>query len=100
MTDKPADQRKQFISSLVRGDLGLILDTDIFMRTTRGQTEALERRRELPHRLRMLLMLIDGRRSVNDFRVAMTNYRSLDESLDMLMKMSYIERLPQRIDDF
>jgi hypothetical protein len=99
MTDKPADQRKQFISSLVRGDLGLILDTDIFMRTTRGQAEALERRRELPHRLRMLLMLIDGRRTVGDFRAAMSNFRSLDESLDMLMKMSFIERLPQRVDE-
>jgi hypothetical protein len=79
-------------------NLGLILDNDVFIRTMRGQKEALERTRELPHRLRMLLMLIDGRRSVGAFRAAMTNYRSLDESLDMLMKMSLIERLPLRLD--
>ncbi len=85
-------------SHLVRAELGLILDSDVFIRTMRGQKEALERTRELPHRLRMLLMLIDGRRSVGAFRAAMTNYRSLDESLDMLMKMSLIERLPLRLD--
>jgi hypothetical protein len=99
MTDKPTDSRKNLISLLVRGELGLILDSDVFMRTSRGQREALERNRELPHRLRMLLMLIDGRRSVGNFRAAMTNYRSLDEALDMLMRMSYIERLPERLDE-
>jgi hypothetical protein len=99
MTDKPTDSRKNLISLLVRGELGLILDSDVFIRTARGQREVLERHRELPHRLRMLLMLIDGRRSVGNFRAAMTNYRSLDESLDMLMRMSYIERLPERFDN-
>ena len=87
------------LSRLVRGELGLIFDSDIFIRTLRGQREALERTRELPHRIRMLLMLIDGRRSVGAFRAAMTNFRSLDETLDMLIKMALIERLPSRLDD-
>lgn len=95
----PNDFSRLPLSRLVRGELGLIFDSDIFIRTLRGQREALERTRELPHRIRMLLMLIDGRRSVGAFRAAMTNFRSLDETLDMLIKMSLIERLPSRLDD-
>lgn len=96
MNDNPADARKKLISSLVRTELGLILDSDVFIRTMKGQREALERQRELPHRLRMMLMLIDGRRSVGNFRAAMTQFRSLDETIDMLMRMHLIERLPSR----
>ncbi len=99
MTDKFTDSHRQLISALVRSELGLILDSDIFIRTARGQKEALERTRELPHRLRMLLMLVDGRRSVANFRAAMTNFRSLDESLDMLLRLQLIERLPTRLND-
>ena len=100
VNDTPQDDYSSLpLSRLVRGELGIIFDSDVFIRTLRGQREALERTRELPHRIRMLLMLIDGRRSVGAFRAAMTNFRSLDETLDMLIKMSLIERLPSRLDD-
>jgi hypothetical protein len=99
MTDKPADSNRKFIMSLLTEEVSLILDGEIFIRTQRGNREAIERNRELPHRLRMLLMLIDGRRTVGHFRAAMTNFRSLDEALDMLIKMNFIQRLPVRLDD-
>jgi hypothetical protein len=93
MTERPTDSHKKLISDLVRSELGLILDSDVFVRTLKGQREALERTRDLPHRLRVLLMLIDGRRSVGNFRAAMTNYRSLDDAIDMLMRMDMIQRI-------
>jgi hypothetical protein len=66
-------------------------EDDIAIRTHMGQNEVALRVKGLPQRLRMLLMLVDGRRTVGTFRSTMTNFRSLDEALDMLIKMGLIE---------
>jgi hypothetical protein len=48
--------------------------------------------------LRTLLALVDGRRSVGELRAAIHSYRGLDDALDMLRKMGFIEPLPERWD--
>jgi hypothetical protein len=68
-------------------------DEDIFIKTHHGRAE-IERGNMLPQRLRMLLMLIDGKRSVGAFRETLTNFRGLDDAVFMLEKMGMIERLP------
>ena len=68
-------------------------DDDIFIKTHLGRQE-IERGNMLPQRLRMLLMLIDGKRTVGAFRETLTNFRGLDDAVYMLDKMGMIERLP------
>jgi len=70
----------------------------VFIRSWHGRAEAARRDGALPRRLRTLLLLIDGRRSVGDLRVGLSRYRSLDEGLDMLRKMGLIEPLPPPLD--
>jgi len=87
------------ITDLIRklalsGEPPVLADGEIFLRTVRGNEEARTARRRLPQRLRMLLLLVDGRRSVGDFRRGLSRFRNLDESLDMLAKMGLIDRLP------
>jgi hypothetical protein len=68
-------------------------DDDVFIKTHLGRQE-IERGNMLPQRLRMLLMLIDGKRSVGAFRETLTNFRGLDDAVFMLDRMGMIELLP------
>jgi hypothetical protein len=72
--------------------------SEVFIKTARGRLECARPETILPRRLRMLLMLMDGKRSVADFRSGLTRYRNLDDSIDMLRHMGYIQALPQRLD--
>jgi len=76
----------------------LIDDAEVFIRTRFGRAEAACRDTGLPRRLRLLLLVVDGRRSVGDLRAGLTRFRSLDEGLDMLRKMALIEPLPVPLD--
>ncbi len=80
------------------GDPAVMHDGEIFIKTRLGRDEARRSEASIPRRLRTLLALVDGRRSVAELRVAIHSYRSLDDSLDMLRKMGFIEPLPQRWD--
>ncbi|MFT3800642.1 MAG: hypothetical protein QM766_05420 [Burkholderiaceae bacterium] len=73
-------------------------DDEIFIKTRRGRKEAAEIDSALPRRLRMLLILVDGHRTIADFRRGLTRFRSLDECFDMLRKMGLIDTLPIRRD--
>ena len=76
----------------------LIKDDEIFIRSHLGRVEVQSPTSTVPRRLRTMLLLVDGRRTVADFRRSMTRYRNLDESIDMLCKMGLIERLPEIMD--
>lgn len=80
------------------GDPAFMPEGEVFIKTRLGRDEARCSDASIPRRLRTLLALVDGRRSVGELRAAIHSYRSLDDSLDMLRKMGYIEPLPQRWD--
>ena len=80
------------------GDAPFLGDDLVFIRSWHGRAEVARRDGTLPRRLRTLMLLIDGRRSVGDLRVGLSRYRSLDEGLDMLRKMGLIEPLPPPLD--
>jgi hypothetical protein len=73
----------------------LLKDDEIFIRSHLGRIEIQNPTSTIPRRLRTMLLLVDGKRTLADFRRSMTRYRNLDESLDMLFKMGLIERLPE-----
>ena len=52
----------------------------------------------LQSRLRTLLLLVDGTSTVGELRSRLHRFRSLDEALDMLLRMGLIERLPTALD--
>jgi hypothetical protein len=76
------------------GDAPVLRDDEVFIRSWLGRVEAGRRDGALPRRLRLLLLVVDGRRTVGDLRRGLDRYRSLDESLDMLRRMGLIEPLP------
>lgn len=80
------------------GDPPVLPEELVFIKTRLGRDEARRSDSSIPRRLRTLLALVDGRRSVGELRAAIHSYRSLDESLDMLRKMGFIEPLPERWD--
>lgn len=86
------DQARDAVRQLARSTIPLIHNDDVFMRTYRGRAVAMSRETPLPQRLRMLLILVDGKRSVGVLRTGLTKYRNFEESLDMLLKMGLIER--------
>ena len=86
------------ILRLASGAEGAALrDDDVYIKTRLGRLEAAEAASSLPRRLRTLLILVDGRRSIADFRRGLTRFRNLDECFDMLRKMGFIETLPPRL---
>ena len=76
-----------------------LLEDDVFIRSHLGRLEAADRFSNLPRRLRVLLMLVDGRASVGDMRRGLARFRGLDDALDMLRHMGLIETLPHPMDD-
>jgi hypothetical protein len=91
------------ISNTVRklalgGNAPILRDDEVFIRTHLGRLEIQTPTSTIPRRLRTMLLLVDGKRSLADFRRSMTRYRNLDESIDMLFKMGLIERLPELMD--
>jgi hypothetical protein len=91
---------EESISKTVRrlalsGNSTLLKDDEVFIRTHLGRIEIQTPTSTIPRRLRTMLLLVDGKRTMADFRRSMTRYRNLDESLDMLFKMGLIERLPE-----
>ena len=92
-------QDRERLMRLVMGtEAAQLRDEEIFIKTRLGRLEAGESRSYLPRRLRTLLILVDGRRSIADFRHGLTRFRNLDECFDMLRQMGYIEALPMRLD--
>ncbi|HPU50085.1 MAG TPA: hypothetical protein PK359_00890 [Burkholderiaceae bacterium] len=78
----------------VHADYRPLRDDDVFLRSHMGRLEAADRYSSLPRRLRVLLMLVDGKASVADMRRGLARYRGLDDALDMLRQMGLIETLP------
>ncbi|MCO5102114.1 MAG: hypothetical protein M9885_14685 [Burkholderiaceae bacterium] len=72
--------------------------TLVYIKTRIGREEARRAEASIPRRLRTVLALIDGRRSVQVLRTLLHSYRGLDDALDMLQKMGLIEPLPERWD--
>ena len=66
----------------------------VFLKTRLGREESRRAEATIPRRLRTVLALVDGRRSVQ----VLHSYRGLDDALDMLHKMGLIEPLPERWD--
>ena len=83
----------QTLSALVNGTVGNIAAEEVFIQTPQGALVAASKPSELPDRLRMLLFLINGRRSMSEYRDLLPRYRNLDDAFDMLAKKGYIERL-------
>ena len=77
---------------LTRGEVAEFRSTDRFEQTRRGAQMATEGQGTIPDRMRMLLLLVNGRRSVADFRDLLPRFRNLDEAFDMLIKKGLIER--------
>ncbi len=90
--------RQRILRMAIGADGAALRDEEIFIKTRIGRIEAAEPNSSLPRRLRTLLILVDGRRSMGDFRRGLTRFRNLDECFDMLRKMGYIETLPMRLD--
>ena len=82
------------LEALVQGRPGEIASGDIFVQTARGAQVAAHGHAQLPDRLRMLLFLVNGRRSMAEYRDLLPRYRNLDDAFDMLAKMGFIERRP------
>ncbi|NLD54375.1 MAG: hypothetical protein GX652_06915 [Burkholderiaceae bacterium] len=82
------------LEALVHGRPGEIASNEVFMQTPRGAHVAARGHAQLPDRLRMLLFLVNGRRSMAEYRDLLPRYRNLDEAFDMLAKMGFIERRP------
>ena len=80
------------------GDPAVLREELVFIKTRIGRDEARSTDSSIPRRLRTLLALVDGRRSVGELRAAIHSYRGLDDALDMLRKMGFIEPLPERWD--
>ena len=78
----------------VHADYRPLRDDDVVLRSHMGRLEAADRYSSLPRRLRVLLMLVDGKASVADMRRGLARYRGLDDALDMLRQMGLIETLP------
>jgi hypothetical protein len=89
---------EQILKMVANGDNLVLRDEEVFIKTKMGRVETSQVQSGLPRRLRMLLILVDGRRSMGDFRRGLTRFRSLDECFDMLRKMGYIESMPIRLD--
>ncbi|HEY0878209.1 MAG TPA: hypothetical protein VGE10_07125 [Zeimonas sp.] len=70
----------------------------VYIKTRLGREESRRAEATIPRRLRTVLALIDGRRSVQVLRTLLHSYRGLDDALDMLQKMGLIEPLPERWD--
>ena len=96
----PADSDfDKTLQRLVAGhDLVVLNDEEVFIKTQRGRREAAAIDSTLPRRLRMLLILVDGHRTMSDFRRGLTRFRNLDECVDMLRQMGCIQTLPDRLD--
>ena len=80
------------LDALVNGVIGEIPSHEIFTQTSRGTRIAVHGHAEIPDRLRMLLFLVNGRRSMAEYRDLLPRYRNLDDAFDMLVKMGFIER--------
>ena len=72
--------------------------TLVYLKTRIGREESRRAEATIPRRLRTVLSLVDGRRSVQVLRALLYTYRGLDDALDMLQKMGLIEPLPERWD--
>ena len=81
------------LDALVNGVIGEISSHEVFTQTARGTRVAVHGHAEIPDRLRMLLFLINGRRSMAEYRDLLPRYRNLDDAFDMLIKMGFIERM-------
>ncbi len=85
---------------LVSGEAPLELPDDLVLIKTRlGRDEARRTESSIPRRLRTLLALVDGRRSVAELRAVLHSFRGLEDGLDMLRRMGFVEPLPERWDD-
>jgi hypothetical protein len=88
--------RARLLEMIVLRDAPIWREEEIFAKTGNGRAEVADAQSRLPRRLFNLLLLVDGRRSVADFRSTLTRFRSLDECFDMLLRKGYIEPLAAR----
>jgi hypothetical protein len=81
------------LDSLVHGAVTEIGGDEIFVQTLRGAEFAASTAAELPDRLRMLLLLVNGRRRMSEYRDLLPRYRNIDDTFDMLARKGYIKRV-------
>ena len=93
------EQTRNAIRRMLKGSADPLLgDADVPLRTRIGRVEAAARVSALPRRLRMLLLLADGRTSIGDLRRALPRLRGVDQGFDMLHRMGLVEALPRPFD--
>ncbi len=85
------------LDALVNGAVGELSSEEVFVQTPLGATAASYGHAQIPDRLRMLLFLINGRRTMAEYRDLLPRYRNLDDAFDMLIKMRFIERMTDPI---
>lgn len=98
MSRHRSDDWGKTLAHLTGGELVELSPDEVFLQTRRGAALAVKNPGDIPDRLRMLLLLVNGRRTIAEYRDLLPRYRSLDEAFDMLLKMDYIERLPRSLD--
>jgi hypothetical protein len=67
----------------------------IYRKTAKGLTEIETRAHRLPPRLRSALILVDGRRDVNDLKPLIT--QQADETLSSLAELGFIEAVGETV---
>jgi predicted secreted protein len=66
-------------------------DNDIFTKTPAGLDEVRTRASGLPQRVRSVLIMVDGVKTVRDLRVAVTRLEAPPETLDSLLDLGMIQ---------
>ena len=99
MTPSSPEQTRNAIRRMLKRPVDpLVGEADVPLRTRLGRAEAAARTGSLPRRLRMLLLLADGRTSIGDMRRALPRLRGIDQGFDMLHRMGFVEALPRPFD--
>lgn len=68
-------------------------DADIYTKTAAASEELASRDRRLQPRVRTMLIMVDGRRTVADLRAAAQTLGAPDDFLDTLLQLSLVARL-------
>lgn len=98
MTTISEEFRRRLLSQVL-GDLPREFeDGEIYVRSHHGRLVAEQGSSTLPRRMRLLLLLVDGRSTVGQLRSRLIRFRGFEDCLDMLRSMGLIEALPEGLD--
>jgi hypothetical protein len=81
------------LDALVNGEVARIPADEVFVQTPSGAEVAASAHAEPPERWRILLILVNGRRRMSEFRDLLPRLGDLDDTFETLMRKGYIQRL-------